>query len=214
MSTCWINLHWMTCSINTILITSSISPVSKLWQSPVRSLLYTTGTTSLALCACWRWWWSTVCIILSSPAQPQCTALHSIYPSTRSIRSVSEALKLMITIIHYYTNDLVLNKTVKSYCTIMVVYVHIYLFCCCCNISFYLFTGGCTNPYGRTKYFNEHLLRDMCLSDTRWNVVLLRYFNPVGAHKSGNILVSCRYASTCLILWWGRQRETCTFKAE
>jgi len=44
-----------------------------------------------------------------------------------------------------------------------------------------------TNPYGRTKLFNESILRDLYTSDNAWQVVILRYFNPVGAHKSGTI---------------------------
>ena len=48
-------------------------------------------------------------------------------------------------------------------------------------------TGGTTNPYGTSKYFQEIMLRDLYNSDPEWTVVLLRYFNPVGAHKSGLI---------------------------
>ncbi|XP_058064791.1 UDP-glucose 4-epimerase [Anopheles bellator] len=48
-------------------------------------------------------------------------------------------------------------------------------------------TGNCTNPYGKSKYFTEEILKDLCDSDGRWSVVSLRYFNPVGAHKSGRI---------------------------
>ncbi len=44
-----------------------------------------------------------------------------------------------------------------------------------------------TNPYGRSKLFIEEILRDLVASDDRWGVVLLRYFNPVGAHPSGRI---------------------------
>ncbi|MDA3963371.1 MAG: UDP-glucose 4-epimerase GalE [Planctomycetota bacterium] len=44
-----------------------------------------------------------------------------------------------------------------------------------------------TNPYGRTKLFIEEMLRDLCAADEDWKVVLLRYFNPVGAHISGRI---------------------------
>lgn len=44
-----------------------------------------------------------------------------------------------------------------------------------------------TNPYGRTKAIIEDMLRDIYRSDNSWNIVLLRYFNPVGAHKSGLI---------------------------
>nr|MEE4266486.1 UDP-glucose 4-epimerase GalE [Candidatus Krumholzibacteria bacterium] len=44
-----------------------------------------------------------------------------------------------------------------------------------------------TNPYGRTKLFIEEILRDVCLADNRWRCILLRYFNPIGAHESGRI---------------------------
>lgn len=43
------------------------------------------------------------------------------------------------------------------------------------------------NPYGRTKLILEDLFRDLNTSDSEWNVILLRYFNPIGAHKSGRI---------------------------
>jgi len=46
---------------------------------------------------------------------------------------------------------------------------------------------GVTNPYGRTKVFLEDILRDIHASDSSWNILLLRYFNPVGAHVSGKI---------------------------
>ena len=48
-------------------------------------------------------------------------------------------------------------------------------------------TGAVTNPYGRTKYIIEEILKDVCVSDKDWSVVLLRYFNPIGAHESGRI---------------------------
>ena len=44
-----------------------------------------------------------------------------------------------------------------------------------------------TNPYGRTKLMLEEIFRDIYVSDNDWNVILLRYFNPIGAHKSGTI---------------------------
>lgn len=44
-----------------------------------------------------------------------------------------------------------------------------------------------TNPYGRTKLMLEEIFRDLYLSDKEWNIILLRYFNPIGAHKSGLI---------------------------
>ena len=48
-------------------------------------------------------------------------------------------------------------------------------------------TGGCTNPYGWTKYITEQILSGMAHADPEWSVVLLRYFNPIGAHESGII---------------------------
>lgn len=48
-------------------------------------------------------------------------------------------------------------------------------------------TGNCTNPYGKSKYFTEEIMKDLSASDDRWNVISLRYFNPVGAHQSGRI---------------------------
>ena len=47
--------------------------------------------------------------------------------------------------------------------------------------------GKITNPYGRTKSMLEEILTDLNISDPEWNVILLRYFNPIGAHKSGLI---------------------------
>jgi UDP-glucose 4-epimerase len=49
------------------------------------------------------------------------------------------------------------------------------------------FPLSATNPYGRTKLFIEEIMRDLCLADDRWRCVLLRYFNPIGAHDSGRI---------------------------
>ena len=47
--------------------------------------------------------------------------------------------------------------------------------------------GQCTNPYGWTKSMLEQILSDMQKADPEWNVILLRYFNPIGAHKSGTM---------------------------
>ena len=46
---------------------------------------------------------------------------------------------------------------------------------------------GAINPYGRTKLFIEEILKDLYVSDNEWCIALLRYFNPIGAHKSGTI---------------------------
>ena len=47
--------------------------------------------------------------------------------------------------------------------------------------------GQCTNPYGWTKSMLEQILMDIQKADEEWNVILLRYFNPIGAHKSGTM---------------------------
>ena len=47
--------------------------------------------------------------------------------------------------------------------------------------------GKTTNPYGTTKLYIERILKDLYASDNEWSISLLRYFNPIGAHKSGNI---------------------------
>ena len=49
------------------------------------------------------------------------------------------------------------------------------------------FPLGPTNPYGRTKLIIEEILKDLFVSDPSWNIALLRYFNPIGAHESGRI---------------------------
>ena len=48
-------------------------------------------------------------------------------------------------------------------------------------------TPGCTNPYGWTKLMMEQVFRDVQKADPEWNTVILRYFNPIGAHESGRI---------------------------
>ncbi|CCY71564.1 putative uncharacterized protein [Clostridium sp. CAG:921] len=47
--------------------------------------------------------------------------------------------------------------------------------------------GGTTNPYGTSKLMIEQILQDLYVSDNTWNIVILRYFNPIGAHESGLI---------------------------
>lgn len=47
--------------------------------------------------------------------------------------------------------------------------------------------GNCSNPYGKTKYFIEVILQDLYKAEKDWNIIILRFFNPVGAHPSGQI---------------------------
>ena len=49
------------------------------------------------------------------------------------------------------------------------------------------FITSATNPYGRSKLYIEEILQDIYLADSSWNISILRYFNPVGAHQSGDI---------------------------
>lgn len=49
------------------------------------------------------------------------------------------------------------------------------------------YVGNTTNPYGETKLMIERILKDIYVSDNSWNIAILRYFNPIGAHKSGLI---------------------------
>ncbi|MBQ8510612.1 MAG: UDP-glucose 4-epimerase GalE [Clostridia bacterium] len=49
------------------------------------------------------------------------------------------------------------------------------------------FPNSATNPYGETKLMIEHILKDLFKADSSWNTAILRYFNPIGAHKSGKI---------------------------
>lgn len=48
-------------------------------------------------------------------------------------------------------------------------------------------TGTCSSPYGKTKFFIEEMLKDLSRGEKDWNIILLRYFNPIGAHESGQI---------------------------
>ena len=58
--------------------------------------------------------------------------------------------------------------------------------------------GHCTNPYGQTKSMLEQVLMDVQKADPEWNVVLLRYFNPIGAHQSGRIGENPKHGCTRL----------------
>ena len=64
--------------------------------------------------------------------------------------------------------------------------------------------GTITNPYGRTKRMIEQILTDLHTADPAWNVVLLRYFNPIGAHKSGLIGESPRGIPNNLVPYIGQ----------
>ncbi|MFP3454289.1 NAD-dependent epimerase/dehydratase family protein, partial [Bacillus sp. SIMBA_154] len=46
---------------------------------------------------------------------------------------------------------------------------------------------SCTNPYGQSKLAIEYILEDLAKADNSWNLIALRYFNPIGAHSSGQI---------------------------
>ena len=56
-----------------------------------------------------------------------------------------------------------------------------------------------TSPYGKSKYFVENILKDIFSSDSAWNIIILRYFNPVGAHESGLIGEDPKGIPNCLM---------------
>ena len=62
-------------------------------------------------------------------------------------------------------------------------------------------TGNCTNPYGWTKYMTERILTDMAAADDRWHVVLLRYFNPIGALCPCCLPTICTSCPTAKPIW-------------
>ena len=70
-------------------------------------------------------------------------------------------------------------------------------------------TPGCTNPYGWTKLMMEQVFKDVQKADPAWNVILLRYFNPIGAHESGLIgeVKTRRGSRTICCRTWRRWRS-------
>ncbi|NLX82719.1 MAG: UDP-glucose 4-epimerase GalE [Clostridiales bacterium] len=106
------------------------------------------------------------------------------------LKAVGESVSIPLT---YYHNNLV---STMALCKVMKKY----------NVSNFIFSSsatvyaqdnemplhegghlGCTNPYGWTKLMGEQILKDISLADPAFSVVLLRYFNPIGAHQSGMI---------------------------
>lgn len=106
------------------------------------------------------------------------------------LKSVDESIKIPL---HYYHNNitgtLVLCQTMKKYD------VKKMIFSSSANVYGVPKDVPITedsplapiNPYGRTKLIIEEILRDLYVSDNSWGIVLLRYFNPIGAHESGRI---------------------------
>lgn len=108
-----------------------------------------------------------------------------------AFKSVNESIKLPL---EYYQNNITGLLNLLNYCNTM-------------NINNFIFSSsatvygnsisplfedsnigtGISNPYGQTKYMGEQILKDFSQSQSKFNVICLRYFNPVGAHKSGLI---------------------------
>jgi UDP-glucose 4-epimerase len=57
------------------------------------------------------------------------------------------------------------------------------------------------SPYGRTKLIIEDMFRDLFAAEKDWRIILLRYFNPVGAHPSGEHCTVCDSNGTCSTVW-------------
>uniref|UniRef100_A0A2R5L8Y9 UDP-glucose 4-epimerase n=1 Tax=Ornithodoros turicata TaxID=34597 RepID=A0A2R5L8Y9_9ACAR len=109
-----------------------------------------------------------------------------------ALKSVGESWKIPL---DYYRNNMVstinLMEVMKKYDVRQLIFSSS---CTVYGVPQYLPldedhpTGrNCTNPYGRTKYFIEEMLKDLFSSEEGWTIVLLRYFNPVGAHETGYI---------------------------
>ena len=90
--------------------------------------------------------------------------------------NISTVLVLLDTMKKYNCKNLVFSSSATVYGTPKVV-----------PITEECETGGTTNPYGTSKLFVEQILKDLYKSDNTWNIVILRYFNPIGAHESGLI---------------------------
>lgn len=80
-------------------------------------------------------------------------------------------------------------------------------------------TGESINPYGKTKYAVEELLKDLCKAEPEWNIIILRYFNTAGAHKSGQIGEDPKGVPTCLMPFCaqvaaGKRKEVCVYGDE
>lgn len=107
------------------------------------------------------------------------------------LKAVGESVRIPL---EYYRNNLVstltLVETMRDYsCTCLVFSSSATVYGTPARIPITedCPVGGLTNPYGRTKLMIEEILRDMQRADSRWDIALLRYFNPVGAHPSGEI---------------------------
>ncbi|MBE6159691.1 MAG: UDP-glucose 4-epimerase GalE [Lactobacillales bacterium] len=92
------------------------------------------------------------------------------------INNVSTVLVLLDTMKKYNCKNLVFSSSATVYGDPKIV-----------PITEECETGGTTNPYGTSKLFVEQILKDLYKSDNEWNIVILRYFNPIGAHASGLI---------------------------
>lgn len=92
------------------------------------------------------------------------------------INNVSSVLTLLKTMQKYNVKSIVFSSSATVYGTPEIV-----------PITEDAKTGGTTNPYGTSKLYVEGILKDLYKSDNTWKICILRYFNPVGAHKSGLI---------------------------
>ena len=92
------------------------------------------------------------------------------------MNNVSSVLNLLKAMKEYHVKNLVFSSSATVYGDPEIV-----------PITEECKTGGTTNPYGTSKLFVEQILKDLYKSDSSWDIAILRYFNPIGAHKSGLI---------------------------
>lgn len=125
-------------------------------------------------------------------------ALHKIFSTHKitavihfaGLKAVSESLSEPLK--YYYNNigcTLTLLNVMASFKVKKIVFSSSATIYCQSNIVPLIETAklNTTNPYGRTKLMIEEMLADLCTHNSSWSVISLRYFNPVGAHKSGDL---------------------------
>ena len=113
------------------------------------------------------------------------------HPGCRSLKAVGESVKKPL---EYYSNNiigtLILLEVMRKYNCKKIIFSSSATVYGDQGVPKYVETmerGKTTNPYGTTKSMIEKILEDLYISDKEWGIVLLRYFNPVGAHESGLI---------------------------
>jgi len=133
------------------------------------------------------------CDLLDSPRLNKLFRQHHVdcVIHFAAIKAVGESMHIPL---HYYKNNIIGTINLLEAMESVGCYQLVFSSSCCVYgdpeslpITEDHPTGNVTNVYGRTKFFIEEMLKDLSNSNKKWNMVSLRYFNPVGAHPSGLI---------------------------